>query len=595
MDQTAQRAKRKYDSMLRRRDGMKAMFRSVSKYVLYRTAWFGDSNAPNRVVSKSIKDVYDDTAIDCAKAAAAAFVGALWPNAEESFELVPHPLMGVAGWKERLGAQDVKTYYKDATLRSRTPFNSAEAGFTIAFAEHMREQVVLGTSGIVFDEDEKNDAEPCFFRSISVETSVIDENERNRVDCIAFEYWYTARQVVDKYGEDKVSKATRDLASVPENEDTPVKVIQLIQPRRGGKAGEPKKEKPFASIHFEAAEQHTLLDDGMDVNCAYVVRFERRPGELYGDSLAMGAMPTIREQNVTRMSFNRALGKQLDPPVGFWTEMFGGAGSIDLSAGAKVQLFDNGSIPQGRRPVEQFMEVPEPRVASERITANEERMMIKFMLDKLLDFNNKTRMTLGEAQIRTDFRNQALGPFFSRQMVELLYPLIMRVVGMLWRRGMMGLRPKADADIIEAKKLKGEPVWVMPEVVEEFYEATGQLPFFPRFCSPAARAMQADAQMGLEKLSNFVIALIGGGLTDAADSFDTDRAIELYQYHVGAPQEVVRAAEDRDAARQARQQAQAQMAQLEMQEQSSQIAKNAAKAAKDSAQAGIAPGGLLSA
>lgn len=592
MDTLGQYVKRKYDAMCAKRSGMKAVWKAVSKYVLQRQSQFADETN-GRVVRISIAGVSDDSAMDSARASATALGGALWPNADESFELAPHPLMcSMPEYKEQVETEEVRSYIKEATSRVRHSFSSEEAGFLIALGEHFDEQVTLGTSGIIGEEDHYNDIDPVFFRSANVETTVIDENYKGRIDTMGFERWLNIRQAVEQYG-NKCSKELLEKAKQPENADSYVKIIQLVEPRPNGRKGADPWERPIADIHIEAANGNVLHEGGMDSMCAFMVRFRKLSGELYGRSLSTDALPLIQELNVVKRSFSLALGKQLDPPLGFYREMFGGAGTIDLSMGAKIPLnFTSGMANQNRPPVERFLEVPEPRVANERIQSMEERLAIKYLLDKLLDFNNKTRMTLGEAELRNDFRNQALGNIFARQMIELLYPIIMWTVGVYWRRKLLGLNPLTDAAEIALARAAGQPIFVMPKVFAEFYARTGKLPFTARFTSPAARAMRADALLGIEKFSNFVLALIGGGFADAADCYDVDKSLGLYRHHLGAPQECMRAADAIDEARKSRQQAQAQMAELQMQEQSSQVAKNAAKAAKDAAQAGLPPGGL---
>lgn len=584
---------RKYQAMLKHRDGMRQYYRILAKYVLMREAMFGDFKDNQRIAKITVSGVSDDTAVDCASAASNAFAGALWPNNEESFELTPHPLMRQSPAMEaQLQTEEINSYYEECTRRAREPFGQPEAGFLVAFGEHMREQVVMGTSGIMPEEQEQNDEVPCVFRSLSVETSLIDEDANNRVDTVAQEYSYTVRQAAEKYKVENLAPATRKLLETPEGEDEMLKIIQLVRPRPGGTAGDVKAKKPWASIHMEVGSNHVLKNDGMDELGAFVVRFDKRPNELYGRSLAGNAIQSIKELNVLRKSATFQKARNADPPTGHRQEQLGGAGFADLSPGAKTTLYDTGIIPQSRPPVEVLVTPSDTRGADERCDKLEQKMLVKFLLDKLFDFANKTRMTLGEAKIRQDFRNQALGNYFARQMTELLHPLIMWVVKLYWLRKYFGLHPVKDEFEIALMKMEGQQPFVMPKIVADFVDRTGKLPFAIMFISPAARAMRADAQQGLEELTNYVMALITGGMPDAADNFDADEAVRLYQRGAGAPNKALRARDKRDKARKARQDAQAQMMQLEVAEQQSGIQKNQMKAAKDAVSAGIQPGAM---
>jgi hypothetical protein len=574
--------------MLQYRHGMRDTFDQISKYVLLRNAWWGDTSRATFTPRVTVKGVHNDIAVDCAEQAAAAFTGALWPNAQESFEVVPHPLMATSPeMKKLLRKKDVKAYYEEVTQRARQPFANEECGWSTAFAEHIHEQITLGTSGIVGEEDEYDLVNPCYFRAASIETCLIAEGDRNRIDSVAFEYSWTVSQVVERYGLKNCSDEVQRKYNVIENQEDIVRVLHIIYPRPQGRRGAPKINKAWASIHMELDTDNILKVDGLDRLTTWISRFRKRPGEVYGRSLAMNAMPTIREANLITASMNKALGLHYGPPVGIRADQFGNIDTVDLGMDGKNMLITSkGMVESTRPPVEKLIDVPEPRVGNERMNQIEERIMVKFLLDKLLDFNNKTRMTLGEVRVRTDFRNQALGNYFARQMSEVLHPAIMWVLDVLWRRNMLGFHPIRDAVLITHMKNDGVIPLVMPKVVADFWDATGKLPFAVRFCSPAARAMAADSQQGIEQLTNFVMAMVNGGAADALDNLDIDNTVELYAHHVGAPPAVLRASDDRDQARQARQQAQAQMADLQAQEQQSTIQKNQAKAAKDAAQAG---------
>jgi hypothetical protein len=590
--------KKEYDRMLRKRNVMRSTFDLLAKFILNRPIWFGDTSQPGTMPKLSLKGVSDDTAIDASRTAATAFGGALWPNASESFEVTLHPSLGFnADMELVLQSEEVKYYLAEVTRRGRQPYDAPEAMFLISWGEHLDSQIVMGTSGILGVEDRYDSINPIRFRSITVETSVIDEGPNGDIDTICFESALTIRQACEKYGAENMSKTVQDLYKDDANCDSYIKIIQLVKPRTAVPVGADRNEKqykPYASIHMEVATDHVILNDGMDEKSGFVVRFRKFPAELYGRSLAMDALATVKETNVLRAGMTKALQLQLGPPIGFDQEQLGGAGSINLSPDAQVPIYRNSSIPQSRPPVEILLNVPEPRVANERMTNLEEKILTKFLIDRLLDFSNKTRMTLGEAQMRTDFRNQALGNLFARQMSELLYPLIKWSLGVQLRRKMLGLHPQDDAIEIALRQFKGERPLIMPQVVADAI-SRGLFPFAIRFISPAARAMKADALIGLEKLVNFTTALAVGGMPNAVDNIDEDKAVELYQDHVGAPVAALRAKDKREQARKARQEMQAQMAQLQQQEQGSQIAKNSAKAAKDFAQAGVNPQGALSA
>ncbi|MDE2099357.1 MAG: hypothetical protein KGL39_19040 [Patescibacteria group bacterium] len=577
---------RRYQQMARRRDGWKTVYMLLSKYILMRPVWFGDYGVPGQTPLLNVAYVSDDTVVDAARTSATALGGALWPNTAETFELAPQIPHGMPfDVQQALDSEEVRQYMMQATKVVQQVIDMPESGFHIAWGEYLDDQIVFGTSGICADEDDKNDEVPIHFKTISVETSVIDEGKDRMVDCVGMEFVYTARQVVDIYGIENVSEKTRGLYEAEKYDDW-IKVIQLIEPRINGKVGAPVTEKPYASIHFEYDNKHILLNSGMDERCIFVTRFRKRPNEVYGRSLAMDALPSVKELNILRRGMSKALDKILDPPLGFYSDQIGGSGQIDISAGARVPLNAVGKIPQGQSPIMQLLKINEPQVAKDRTENLEEKISVKFLIDRLLDFNNKTRMTLGEAELRNDFRNQALGNIFSRQIIELLNPLIKFVVNVLWRRGMLGLHPVRDAHQIAFMKAVGLQPWVIPNALAAL-SRNGKAPFKVHMISPAARAMRADSLVGIEKLTNYALTLMNGGATDVMDNVDTDVSIREYQKICGAPSKVLRGQDDMQKLRKQRQAAQAAQYQAQQGEIQANITAKGAKAAKDLASVGL--------
>lgn len=578
---------RKYEQMLRRRDSWRNIFQMLCKYIWMRPVWFGDTGVSWRTPKIAVAGVYDDNVMDAARTSAAAFGGALWPNNDESFEFVPAWSITDSDGTNPSQTEEVRDYSQQVTRNIREAVGCAESRFLIAQGEYFEGLIVMGTSGIFGDENADDDEHPFSFQSITVETSVIDENARGEIDTVYLEFVYTPRQVVDKYGYDNCSKRVRELYD--ENRyDTFIKVVQGIEPRPGGKPGAVVTEKPFRSIHFEYEQKHELKESGMDERCTWVTRFRRINPELYGRGLGADALSTIRELNLLRKGSSMALDKQLDPPMGVYHDQVGGGGQVNLSAGARVPLYNTGRIPQGALPVVPLMQVPDSRVAVERLESLTMQLDSKFMIDKLLDFNNKTRMTKGEAEMRGDLRNQALGAIFARQLIELYHPLLTWAYDVMMRRKLLGLHPRKDAAQIYLMQEAGLTPLVIPQAVADMMDQ-GKKWYRIKFISPAARAMQADSLLGLEKLTNYLLALENAGLATVKDNFDGDTALREYQERCGGPGSVIHGMDVVLKNRQTTNSMQAQQQKLLQDETIAKTAKDKGKATLDFAKAGVNP------
>lgn len=572
----------RYEQLCQKRDSMQSVFRLLAKYLWLRPIWFGNTGSPNRMPKLDVRDVSDDEVVDASRTAATALGGALWPNSAESveLELAPSPFGNVS--KEVADSKNVRNWVAQATRILREKLDAPEAGLPTSWGEYLDGQIVMGTSGI-FGVENDDDEFPFNFCSIGVETSVIDENANKVVDTVFIEFCYTVRQMMEKYG-DKNSTRVKELYR-DKKYDEWMKVVQAIYPRPNGKKGAEKWNRPIALVTIEAESKHVIENDGADEMPVFMTRFRKLSGELYGRSLGNDALPSIKELNLLRRGSSKALDKALDPPLGFWHDMIGGNGEINLSAGARVALYATGKIPQGRPPTEKLMDTPDTRVANERLVALMDKIGVKFMIDRLLDFNNKTRMTLGEAAMRLDIRNQALGNVFSRQITELLNPLVKWAVNVLWRRGLLGLHPERDEAKIALLEAMGLEPLVIPEEILPMLHPDGRAPFKVRFISPAARALQADALLGIEKVLNFGLTCVNGGSPEVMDNLNKDTTFRIYAQRNGVPAECLNGVDEVKKIRDQRAKAQAQAEQLMVAEQEATVADKQAKALKNAAQA----------
>jgi len=582
-----QELKERYSKLLARRAVWENVYSMATKYIWLRDAMFSNTAIPGMSPKLSVADVADDVVSDMAKTSANALGGALWPNVAESFELkFKQNFVHDSDSSFVYQTDEIKHYEQEVNARMHNAFDHPKAQHQVSTNEHFDVQVVLGTGGMI-GEETPDDYNPFRFRSVSIESCVIDEGADGMIDTVFIEVAMTIRQVIQKYTIERVSETIRDKAK-DKKSDEYVKIIQAIYPREGGKTGGANIDKPWASVHMEVDTGKILVNSGMDENPCFIGRIRKLTGEILGRSLAFDALPTLREMNVLRKGYSAALGKILDPPMGYLHDMIGGAGSVNLSMGARVPMYNTGKIPQGMSPVMNLLPLQEPRVAVDRLEQLKEQAGTKFLLDRLLDFNNKTRMTLGEAEKREDFRNQALGSVFARQITEVFYPQVVWAYKVMARRRLLGLHPEKDRAEIMLQQAIGMNPLVIPEPIAAMMDR-GELPFIVNFISPAARAMRAAAMQGMHQWTNFLLTWASAGVPEILDNADPDELARVYQSMCGAPLNVVRSQERIDVIRQSRDQARMAQGQGVVQEQQSAVQKNLAKAAKDFSQAGIMP------
>jgi hypothetical protein len=572
-DETAKRIVKRYEQLKNKRSALHSIYDILAKYLLMQPTLFSQAET-NNGPKFSVADVADDSAIDASRTAATALSGALWPHASQSFELLPRaPYSAVDTGASK--SDVVRRYWAAATRIAREFFDKPLTGMSVAVSEYFDDIPVFGTQGIYGSRQQGNRDVPFTFRSVSVQQALIDEGGNGLIDTVYLEYTYTVRQLVQLYGE-AVTKEVQELYDKGEY-DTTRKVVHAMQRREKPKNTGENKDMPWESIHVDVASTHTLRESGMDALPAWITRFRKRPGEVYGRSMAMDAMPTIRSLNVLKFMFDKAEAKILDPPIGYYQEVFGN-GRPNLTAGAKVPLYASGKIPQGTKPVENLMQLVEPQAAAQRIEKMEANLREKFQVDKLLDFNNRTRMTARETDYRYEFRNQALVNIFVRQIVELFYPMVTWGVNILWEDGLLGLRPDdPQIDVLREQGL--EPLIIPQEVLD--LAASGSPPYLLKFISPAARALKLEAIAGQDDLLDFATRIAQVGRLDALDNLDVDDMMRSRQEINGAPVTNLFGKDKVEQMRKAKQDALADQAELRQTNEMADVAAKGARAMKD--------------
>lgn len=527
----------RYERLKRIRSKWYTVFQTLYKFVLYRRMALNGMEGGTFFV----KNVYDSCAATSAEIAGAALAGALWPSASESFDLQPLSIYNYLSDDYLFDDEEIKSYLERACKVVYAVMDAPESGLSLAINEYLQEDVIIGTAGLYAAESD-DPFYPVLYSSISVADAVFDQNARGFIDTVYLEHHYTVKQIYQEYKDHEIPEAVKKKAEAHDWDEV-FCILETIEPRlRVEDGAEGAEAMPFQNKHILLDGKKKMREKGFEELPTFINRFTKLPRELYGRGPAFKAMPEIRDINVTRESFGKATGKQLEPPIGIYNEMVVGGGEVNISQNAKVMLYTGaGKIPPGSKAIEPIFIPGDLKTAAGRIAELTEIIRQAFMVDRLLDFNNKTRMTFGEAQLRNDFRNQSLGSIFARQISEVFQPLIKRTFMILYRKGLLGVRENSP----EYVKLLNQGVdpFVVPDVIADMLDRK-VVPFVPRMISPAARALQAEQQAGLTNFTAFVGKNILPIAPQAAqDVVDYEDITRNAQRLFGAPSSSIRSKE----------------------------------------------------
>lgn len=538
-----------------------SLFKLISEYVYNRK--YDGQDIPNAGIFAD-EDIYDNTAQRANGIMANVMVNNIWPNGPRTFSLG-------RTW-DTPDTEEVKTYFSYVNQQMYSVMDNTKAGLQTALDEYMLDQGAFATSGIYVKEKEDDRAVPVRYEAWSIKGRYIDEGPDGNIDTIFSEISMSVRNAVKVYGYENLSARVRKDFDNGDIENK-VKILHVIEPRlERDKSKKGVKDMPIASIHIEVDTRKILKESGMEEMPVFIGRFSKVPGEIYGRSPAMVAMADILEINAVREAISIATEKQLDPPMAVYDDGALGAGAIDTSAGAINVFSVTGRLNAGK-PIEPLYTVGELQSSYTHIDTLKETINNHFYLDRLLDFNNETRMTLGEAQLRNALRGQSLGAFYARQENEVITPMIERTFNILLKLGRLGVI-QGSKEEVEQLKRGMQPVYIPEELVqrmmngEDFYEIT--------YLSPAKRTMQSEELRGIIETANFAIQ-VAPASPEIIDNIDFDKLIARVAKLSGAPMELIKDSDTVKKIREARAKQQEEIAKMEQARQQSEIGRNVAQ------------------
>jgi hypothetical protein len=543
-------------------------YQLIGDFVHNRKQNFTEVNEPGAFLTR---ELFDNTAAKAAETSSSAFLGALWPSGAQSFELLP--ARGIEDTEEH------REYFRFITEENISIMDDSRSGLSVALTEYMFDQVTFGTSGIAIfankDRDKKGARNPLpiWYKAWDVKSMYIDEDEKGFVDTIYNEEVKTVRQLILDYGEENVSEHVRQLWREGKELDKIV-IVEAIEPRiEKSRTQFGNKSMPIAHIIFELKSGKILKEDGFDSMPILVSRLRRAMGEVQGRSFAMAALPDIIELNVVWEVLTTASEKVAEPPQAILGDGDIGTTTIDTSAGA-VNVFNISNRLGANKPIIDISTVGDLNPLILLVEKLTESISNHFLIDRLLDLNNDTRMTLGEANIRNELRGQSLGSVFTRQKAELFNNIIERTVDINFAAGRLGVvsGSEEEANLI-AQGI--EPIIIPDEIVRRIQ--TGQEVFKIKYISPAERSIQAEEVQGNLATLN-VLTTAAPLAPESVDIIDIDSIVRRTAELTGASKEVINGLDIVQQTRQLRQQQLAEQQELENARQNSETARNMSQA-----------------
>ncbi|MBG06180.1 MAG: phage head-tail adapter protein [Rhodospirillaceae bacterium] len=361
------------------------------------------------------------------------------------------------------------------------------------------------------------------YRAVHLSEIFLAENEAGRIDTIFRKTEMTHRQMLQRWGKDRVSpKVASQVEAKP---DETVEILHVVLPSAEYNDGE--ADRPFASLYMELSSRHVLSENGYFEFPYIVSRYVTGPREVYGRSPAMTALADIKMLNEMSKTSIKAAQKAVDPPLLIADD--GVILPLNLNPGKPnfVRMDGRSQSPvQFLQPNSRF-DISETEQERRRRTINDAFLVTLFQI--LVD---SPQMTATEVLERAREKGALLARTVGRQQSEALGPMIERELGIHARMG------------------------VLPPLPPELVEATGE--FDIEYVSPMSRAMRAEEAVGILRTLESVqqIAAVEPAVLDIFDGEAIARSLADIN---GVPRRMIWG-EDATAAKRAAREQQQQMA-----------------------------------
>lgn len=536
---SAPRAQQKikiYQNLVGQRSNFESYWQSLHDYFYIESQDVNKSSAAGSELT--IDNLYDATTLESADVLASGFMNYLTPPTSKWFRLRHrNPKLSdnkkIGDWLE--GAADEVNYTLNRSNFYDTMFPTYKSSG------------VYGTSLLIEEEDIYDDAR---FFNMPVKQVCIVEDARGRVVEYYIEFEYTALQAATRWGIDSLSQKMQQ--EVKDNKEQKHKFLLVIGLRSiRDVRSETKENLPIEALWIDMESKAIIEEGGYNEFPAMCHRFDKRPFIAWGFSPAMKALPFARLLNAISKTTLRSFMKNTDPSIAAPNNAFIMPFNQNPRA---INYYKKDIVTQGQKDIFAIGNYGNPELGMNAVEYYSQKVKSLMFYDVFLAFEGLSKqMNNPEVMERINEKMALLGPSVGRFLSEVLHPIVIRTMGILFRRGKL---PEPPNELL----------------MEPYYEIdfVGQL-------------AQAQRRTELNTLVT-ALGLVGemANVTPAViDKIDPDKVTDETWAITGAPVRVLRDDEEVAKIRSARAQEQAKIQELQMLNAGSDIVKKGSEAERN--------------
>ncbi len=416
------------------------------------------------------------------------------------------------------------------------------------------DEALYGTGAFLIEDDQQSIIR-C--HPLPIGSYALGCDDQLRIDLYLRVYSMTARQIVEKFGRETVSRSV--LTMVDSNaggvKETRYPVVHVIHKGSyfGGKA-----LHPWMSVWYELGDFNpdngVLKQSGFWENPLICGRWNVVGENIWGKGAAQDCLGSCMSLQSWESILAQAAEKHADPPVLFGSDIDPRRAS--LLPGESI-FADTKDVSKVSAPIYQTdMRLDSGLKMVERIEGRINDAMYRTLFQMFSD-SDRREITAEEIRARAAEKMQVLGPVVERNVTEVLGPSVLRTLGICQRRGLLPPMPQ---------EMKGQ---------------TFKLEFVSILAQAQKMAAVNNVTQWLSLLGNEVAVDQG-----ILDNVDLDEAARYTADNLSVPAKLLRT-EDEVA------QIRADRAKQQQQQQAAENAQKLAQAAQNLSQAKTGQGSLL--
>lgn len=357
--------------------------------------------------------IYDGTGADAAEQLAASLLSELTPPWGSWFGFVPaRPLPD--------GPEAARAAAALEDSARQMAHEMDRANFAVEMHQAFLDLVIAGTALLQVEENAPGEPAALRFTAVPLLDAALEEGQGGRLDIVFRRQLLTAAEIMARFPDAKLG---RHLFDAPQGEPPRFTVVERTQPDTAGYL--------WQAVLDDPAGLPLLLAQGRFASSPYVAfRWLRAPGETYGRSPVMKALPDMRTANkVVELTLKNAS----IAVAGIWQ-----AEDDGVLNPANIRLVPGAIIPKavgsaGLTP----LAAPGKFDVSQLVLQDLRSRIRHALLADRLGAVDAPAMTATEVLERSAEMARLLGAVYGRLQTELLTPLLLRSAGILRRRGVI--------------------------------------------------------------------------------------------------------------------------------------------------------------